>query len=591
VDGVTRAGIYVDLVRDSALPDIGFSGRLLDFRINGKRFERSKLLPFSTYENYAKQYTTVFGPSFYHPDKVVYGKSVVNVSSALQRVDGIRENEDDLRNNNKVLGPGGNRRLGRFVNSYYEKVKQLLDPKLSALADSLVETIKCATDPNHSKVIIRTRAIKKLVATASLLNDLFNEDKHGQPKVTGKIKIPEFAKVGKKARLIGDFSTEGSLIAAFLVPLLKYAFGNEICMGDDSIVVFCSTTNAKEIDDLFTRAENSDKNYFIFFSDDMACKLTVNGSTNWYNLDISSCDASNGQPIFDRVAWFFDSNSQSHDLINRACRQCSDSTLCIMHPAGMGQVKERITAKCSSPVEFSGTSLTTLLNNVASSGIACSIIYHLRKWDTSSVDKYLTKCAFAVGYAITIDTCDVIEDLQFLKMSFSRTVDHESGNAVMSSWTNLGPLMRGAGTCFMDLPYSRKLKETLPDAARMRNYQTLKGFKHSGRSAIYQALELAPGYQKPVGVYKALLAKTAKDYLQKVYLNTPSQRTDVPLECILRRYRISVTEHSSFIDLLKNSDVGDIITHTVSTAILAKDYGYSLDHTYTRAETSNNTQT
>jgi len=581
VDGCTHAGIYVDKVVDCVLPDAGFSGRLYDFRINGKRFERSRLLPFSTYDLHAKQYTTIFGPSYYHPDKVVYGSSVQTVSAALQRVDGLRENDEALCENNKILSPGRNRRLGRFVNSYYDQVKSNLDPRMVGLSDSLLETIKCALDPTHQKVALRTAAIKKLVATADMLNGLFNENKNGTPNVTGKIKIPEFAKVGKKARLIGDFSTEGSLIACFLVPLLKYAFSQEFEVGDDSIVVFCQSTRASEIDALFTRAENSDKNYFIFFSDDMACKLTLNGETKWYNLDISSCDASNGQPVFDRVAWFYDLDTQSHDLINRACRQCSDSTLSILHPCGMGNVKERITAKCSSPIEFSGTSLTTLLNNVASSGIACSIIYHLKRWDTSNVDQFLTRCASAVGYAITIDHCASPEDVQFLKMSFTK-VFPPSGGAYMQSWTNLGPLLRGAGTCFNDLPYARKLGETLKDAARMRNYQTLLGFKHSGRSCVQLSMESSPGYKKPVGRYKALITKTERDNKHRVYLQSDVQRLPVPDTSLLARYRITQLELDSFTALIRKGDVGDILSHRVSSAILAKDYAYSEDYVKTR---------
>lgn len=534
------------------------------WKINARKF-RKKLgeLPFTEGGDGRHEYSSIGGPSFYHPDIVVYGNSVGNLAKALNRLDVNREGELDLSRNNRLLAPGRNRGLSRYLDSYYRKVRLGAHEDVSALEDELTEQIAAGHDTTHIKYRIRLQAIRELMASDDMLSSLF------MSVVNLKLKVPETAKQGKGTRMIGDFSTPGSLLAPFLVKPLKHAFARAI-EHDGAIIRFVETTKKVEIDRIVTEMYHSDKNYYIFFSDDMMCKLFIDGEWRFFNLDISSCDKSNTPAVFERLRWFY-AGTAWEDLIDRACRQCA-APIVMHNPTNKSEYITAVTAYC---LEFSGTILTTILNNIASSAICLSIQYHLRRgtFSAMSIDDQISNSASAVGYLVTAESCQTPEKLQFLKMSFW---EDKEGN--LNSFLNLGPLIRNFGTTWMDYPYARSRGETRADAIHFRNWSVLKGHVNSGWTEVHQALTDSPSCQKPKFSEKSakvIETHLAKERAYRMGENSDEQRLMVPRASLLARYDITESEYLEMVSLCSRAKIGDEIRCNASNAILKMDYGYS----------------
>lgn len=550
----------VDDIQSGRFDSGGYRDVLTDYRFNGRKFNYRGKMPFSPLE--AKNtYTTYFGPTYQVKDRCVYKQSVENYDAMILRIIGKRPLEEIKTVNNRKISPFRNHRgVSRKLHSYYAKVKSRLYKYTQVLGDNLSEQIRLACSP-HVKQKLRLKAISELISKGEMLNTIFMKD------IKGKIKIPEFAKAGKKPRLIGDFTCPGSLLAGFLVPCLKAAFGEPVVI-DGSRFRFVYTTDVSELDMIFSEMDSSIFDEYVFFSDDMCAKVKIDGKYEWFNLDISSCDSSNGPDVFDRACWFFDDHFDHGKLLSDAVLQCKQR-LVIHHPNK--SVREIITARPSQPIEFSGTQLTTILNNIASAAICISISDRLRKGYIENFEKTVSAAALAVGYEVTKQSCRDLGDVQFLKHSFYRNND-----GGISSFVNLGPLMRSAGTCWMDLPFNSKQGESIEDAARFRNWAVLQGFRNSGLSPFTEKLMSSPGYTRPVK-YDGVIAlrQLEKENEFKMYLSK-AERQPVPLSVLLKRYNIQEDEWEQLLTLVHESDIGDQISCIAIDKIMHTDYGYSM---------------
>lgn len=533
-----------------------------NWKINGRKFrKKAGMLPFDEAEGVVS-YSTLGGPSFHHPDVVVYENNCHNVATSLNRLDVSRPNEKALRLCNTKVGPGGNRDLSRYLDSYYRKIRGTLKPQVAQLRCEMDEQVLAALDKEHAKYELRKRCITKLLEQEDMIRGLFME------RVTIKIKIPEAAKFGKGSRAVGDYSCPGSLIAPFLVGPLKEAFSQRT-EHDGCVIRYVGSTDPAQIDSIVTEMYNSDMNYFIYFSDDMMCKIHRNGKPEYYNLDISSCDKSNTRSVFNRLSWFY-AGSDWQVLMDRAIAQCSSSIL-IRNPHREDQW---ITANTCEPTEFSGTILTTVLNNIAASAICLSINYHLKRPSALPTSDLISKAAFAVGYLVTGEACEGPENLQFLKMSF-----WEDDTGALHSFLNLGAILRSFGSCWMDYPFNRRKKESLHGAIRFRNWSVLQGYKHCGDTCVTRALKASPGTQKPsTGKYVNITKLTAVDFQYKQWYSLVA-RVSVPDSALHRRYGIDPLELEELCRLISVSDVGSIIHCAAVYRILAVDYGYGLHTT------------
>jgi hypothetical protein len=282
--------------------------------------------------------------------------------------------------------------------------------------------------------------------------------------VKGKLKLLEKAKPGKYPRIIGDFTCPGSLLAGFLCELIKKSFGVLRCPGFAAHYV--SSTEPDILDYVGETLYNSQENISFYFSDDCLSKF----GGELIESDISSCDISNGPAVFDCAKFVCQDFPQFYSVISRAVDQCKNNFV-LSQP-------ERKTNKISfvpkRPIEFSGTTLTTLLNNFAS--LIISLKTHL---DGSKTGKYdISGSAYATGYIVTNSVKSCLEECQFLKHSWDTSL------GTPKSFLNLGCILRSFGTCRGDLPGSGEILKR----AFIWNSSLMDAYIHCGENTITAAL-------------------------------------------------------------------------------------------------------
>jgi len=277
----------------------------------------------------------------------------------------------------------------------------------------------------------------------------------------------EWGKVLKAGRLYATGSTAplAELVAA---DFIKYIFRQEVSpgmlpMGGTFYTEFNDSQDIAGLTKLFSSLDdlkNGDAK-FVFMSDDGFFVMNIAGTMFYLETDISSCDASNGLPIF--VILFYMGESLSKLFGNQVARlilQCARETIV----ANKDCETEFVRLRPKTFFEYSGSKLTTCLNNIASLAISFSIYRELcrvdlafnensladlkydrsidpsdRLWSKKSdfdLTKIVATAAHNVGYVLTVEPKKNRNALTFMKHAYG------SGTA----WTVMGVLLRSLGT-------------------------------------------------------------------------------------------------------------------------------------------------
>jgi len=272
--------------------------------------------------------------------------------------------------------------------------------------------------------------------------EYFNKILHNDGGFKSKFKW-EYGKVGKVGRLYA--TGEWLALADYIsVDCLKFLFKKEIVVGsflkDFRLITFsCQYYDCQESSksDLMFREALSipnDSVKLIFFSDDGFLVSNINGRFKLFETDISSCDASNGFPIFVALNYLASKIGVSENLL-KLIEQCARPTR-IVNP---DDDNEYVVLQPKFYFEYSGSKLTTVLNNLASVLICCGIHDFCRD-SPLHIDDLLTSenivtAAFSVGYKLTVDLRSSWNSVTFLKRAFN----------LSHSWLVYGPILRSFG--------------------------------------------------------------------------------------------------------------------------------------------------
>lgn len=471
----------------------------------------------------------------------VYKKSPNNVSLGFRRqsckrelgVPGLHEELD--RNQQHMLNLG--RCTTRRWRGVMWKAVQLLQSRLRvATAGKLKDQIGDVYDLSelpHNKKLLRQAAYKSLDNLGQLLDKLFMRT------VRIKVKCPEFAKHGKYPRTIGDFTTEGSLLGGFVTPILKAIFAEPMEI-DGALFVFVEKPDEEVIAEIFRQHMSTHRNVYTFHSDDNVVTLTWldNGVIRRasFNLDISSCDISNAEKVFDFLLEIAKGDPLIYGIVSKLVEQCRQPCQ-VRNPYCPA---EKFKLRASRAIEYSGSLLTTILNNCASLLISLRINYLFRRRTTLPADfgVFIAECAKSIGYIVTIDQWSTVHDSQFLKYSF------DGVNVVY----NLGPLLRGIGSCHGDIdkiPGQRRA--TISDKFERRCHNDITGCVAYGSNSVINSFRT----RFKVPVY-------------------PNQND----EHLVHRYGLTHAEIESFCALILSIRPGMYINHSAAHKIMKKDYGY-----------------
>lgn len=385
-------------------------------------------------------YRSRFGPCFDH-DGVILSGSNENLRYALRRLFCVREPEIPgfdyfLRvcQDSFIRKPHVLNTLLKHSLLYYSTFDDYTNP--------IEECIKHIHDP-HPKRFLRELGLIEMQhkGTIGMTTSPWLE------KMTAKVKLDEIARWDhardqpKYARIVMDLKIPASLQGARVTELYKQAMSQNQLRYSGGVIHFCKSPEPDEMDYIFTQLHAPDERFFfVFFSDDACIARRIDNRVVWHNIDISSCDTSNGPSIFYLLMLMAPPIARS--VIELLTEQCK----CKFRVYSTQSKRMFVEFKPLFAFEPSGSTLTTLLNNIANLLIAIAIA---DVPDSEYLNpKRISDAVICAGYLISgTEPLPSFHHLQFLKNSpvFDTT-------GVIRSVLNFGVFLRTSGTCHGDLP-------------------------------------------------------------------------------------------------------------------------------------------
>lgn len=380
-------------------------------------------------------YRTVGGPGVAHAF-VVFGRSDINTMYALRRLTGVRD----------PLIPGRHAALKeqqkQFImrNMHFYSYVKFLYAEYFNDYRGMDEEARLHHADEHEKKELRIEAWKQLNITGQRFKDHLWVGLSKQKMtatVTGKQKPEEYAKAQKRPRMIMDISVQGSLVGFRSMELVKMAQASVPIEYAGGEFIFVKSPDQEVMRAAFEKVRYPRLRFcFVYFSDDSILSYWWNGQVYYHNIDISSCDASHTAALFDVFLFLYpDAVAEDLALLVQQC-MLPIKIRSVQHP------KMSVTLKPREPHLYTGSTLTTGINNTASLtiGLSIALLPEIRP-------DLLVGAAESCGYKITgEEPLKAFEELQFLKHSPVVTTHG------VKSIINFGVFLRASGTIKRDYP-------------------------------------------------------------------------------------------------------------------------------------------
>lgn len=417
---------------------------------------------------------------------------------------------------------------------------------LRTMSVTIEDELNNWTDAAHPKKKLRVQARTAIVADGRTLGIRCR-------KVRYKCKPGELLADGKTLRGIGDIGTPGSTVLGFYMPYVKSQFAQPFYHTCGGVCQFIEKPHVDILRSVFDALINVDNIYYPFFSDDACISIRCSDGVFMANLDISKCDGSNYKPVFDLLKEAMSVSGIFQTYIDDCFLQLEQP--CIISSVDR-KYKVRLTP-LQGPVLYSGSVLTTSVNNMANTIIFHSIVEALNGPRlVGEMPQLIEAAAARVGYILKVQVCAFPEEIQFLKHS---PCIHDG---VITPILNLGCWMRGFGTIVGDLPG----RGSLLKRAKVFNSEVVRSRVYAGNHPLSRA------FQKFV-----VKDRSTKLYTPDSFTNTVGDVPNdfwIPSYVLARRYHVTPEAIDELCDMIGESDVGDIIYHPVIDIILKIDYGY-----------------
>lgn len=477
-------------------------------------------------------YRTKFGPSFVH-NGVVYANCNHNLSLALTRLTAARDDvagishEELMQNQHNFI----------YANSgFIKKIRRHIHSVTRELIEREGELIDLVNKP-HPKKPLRERALNDVLGEGSISKQVWNL------YTEGKVKRAEYGKNNKYPRLVNDLTVKASLQGAVLTTLMKEGLASRPIMSHGATAQFVKSPSRDALTDVFRNLLNpKGAGYFVYFSDDACLSLVYGGKRHMFNMDISSCDASHTEALFDMLK--STTTHRARQIVDSLVAQCN-TPLVIKSVKG----KQKVIMKPKYTRLYSGSTLTTLINNYANLLIFESIF---QRQIGSPED--IIAAARAVGYNVTLTECHCAQELQFLKHSPIIINDD------VVPMINVGVILRALGACHGDLPGSSKIPFDTKARTFMRGLVSC--FVNTPRHALLNIL---------IDKWGTGASVRTGSYLLDGYHGTGTDYCSV--DNVISRYGITTSQYNELCELTCRADLGDTIRCVASDRILELDYG------------------
>jgi hypothetical protein len=379
-------------------------------------------------------------------------------------------------------------------------------------------------------------------------------------QISVKIKKKEWAKwketLGSfaKPRCIGDLGVPASLQGMGLNKMHKMGLAALPFWYRGHMSLFCAKPTPTILVNIFKMLlDPPGKGFFVYFSDDSCYSIRVNGKVHIFNMDIKSCDASHGPGAF--------------AAYHATTPECAQDDLCVLYEQLLLPVKikskqdpcTRFTFKANRYMLYSGSTITTSINNVACLNIFMALTEYFE--DGGSVDD-IQKVSETAGYRVSCESCPDMQDIQFLKHS---PVWDSLGE--LRALLNLGVLLRASGVCKGDLPGRGDIE------VRARRFQgaLLQGMYPRCSFSLLDNLKL-----KTLKPTQAMTDMVNNDLQYKVDVNSDEGDSFyVTDDQLLARYHLTGEEASTFLQGFGSTDFQEQWASPGASKILNTDYELS----------------
>jgi len=490
-------------------------------------------------------YHTLFGPCVAHSG-VMYGKTDSNISLATTRITKSR----------LPTLPGVEELLQGYQRDFINKHMPLLERIAASYAhdfDDYTDMVKeCIEhhDDTHPKRALRIAAWRDILDFALFDDDLWYLPNRG---TLYKMKIFEIAKPGKVPRMIGDLGVHASLQGFRLTKFMKHAMAAGPIEYLGGHIVFCPKPDPFALEEVFRNLIDPPGNfYFVLFSDDSCVAVRTPGGVKRFNVDISSCDASHTEKLFGLLQTMVPSMlaRDIKSLVNQCKTDISIHSIDIP--------KNKLVMQPPTPRLYSGSTLTTAINNLANILIAISIAEAMC-CDAPDI----IRAAARTGYIVTCEDCTDWHKLQFLKHSPVLDTD-----GVIRPLLNIGVLLRLSGTCKGDLP-GRKTTP-LKDRAAAFQASLLSGAYPKANFTLLDNMRRSAGMPS-----HATDRMVAKELSYKVVDNPSYPSFRVSTEEVFKRYDLDDVEILEVESEFGNCGFSEHYTADGPEKVLKADYGLS----------------
>lgn len=494
----------------------------------------------------SKEYRSVFGPHFSTNSQMPHCNND-GLRGAVRRLTCVRKPEivgwhELLRDNQYAILERIPLLISNWTTWFRNGLRFITMSKLDSFKE---RNLWC--DKPHPKRLLRQNTRTKVVQHGTV-------SMNARVKcVDYKCKTKELLPPGKYPRAIGDLTAPGSTALGYYMDWVKEQFELPFHVGRCSCR-FIKTPDHNILAEVFRNLIQPTGLYFCFFSDDSCISVQCTDGILTANLDISACDGSNFDPVFNILKDAMSVDSRYSNDIQDAFKQCRSG--CVIKEIGG---TSRIRMKPRGHVLYSGSVLTTSINNMANTLIFLHIVHLLRDRVVckDEMRRIIVDAGLLAGYELKIDECHTHSDIQFLKHSPALIGD------LILPYLNIGVLLRSFGTIPGDLPGKRKLG--LVKRAKMFNSDVIKSWKHAGNTSVRRAFNNK--------IIDETLNYTPPDTTWK---SGNSSQTPIPDQEICSRYNISLHELDELNETIANSSIGDRVSLRVVDKIMNKDYSYPL---------------
>jgi hypothetical protein len=493
-------------------------------------------------------YRTYFGLIFGHNAQIP-DDTAINRSLAVTRLTNVRKADEDLHYS---LFANQN----SFIEYHSEPLFNALFLKLKNHKRGMSYDeykIKYFLDPKHPKHKMRVKAYEELRDSAHLnLPKLKN--------VRGKVKINEDMGHGKYPRLVVDLTAPGSYDGGAAAEEIKSVMANFTELN----IIFVKTPDIAKLREVFHNLRYSSEDYFYYFSDDCCGAIQCSDGRFMFNLDISKCDGSHDKCIFDLLLRLCSYDDDIYKEIKLAVGYLG-------LPLDLGRGDDRARLAPTRPVLYSGSTLTTIANNLAVL-LICHSIKRLVNAHRSPIGQVLYKrscknlihhAASLAGYIVTVDDCsDCPEKLQFLKHS-------PCFQGPTEIYLNLGVVLRSSGRCWQDLPG----RNSTPLWVRGYRFSSsvIRGMVHAGDHSILTALRRKFALPLPP-VYDHWLVENLSN-------DGSLPRRWIPNSTLALRYDCDEIDIQQLCDVIADYDpreLGCVFVNPTVAKIYKLDYSYDI---------------